>query len=290
MNNNPPATVAVPMPAAMAGLTGDFDSVRAVLAGLGLDLATGGMFVDTVMGCDHPSMMGDRPDRIASDLCGSHVLQESLDHLSTPPAGAPPAETLQTIALYHVAEFCKAQVDHELAIIRTNIRTALSEIDVDSKFRTVYSALDDSENAALQAQASWTDLVQVGVSNRVESKIQQQQLVAELRSFIDTKVSKFQDRENVKTGIVSLRARYQHIRTGPLAEQPPCQSHSFRTFRWGWGTDVFACAWGSMHTHSQCKSPLIGRIIVAVPDAAIVARSALGTCSTLPRGSLGRPL
>ena len=99
MSNNNNATAVVPMPAAMAGLTGDFASVRAVLAGLGLDLATGGTFVDTVMGCDHPSMMGDRHDRITSDLCGSHVLQESLDHLSNPPAGAPPAETLQTITL-----------------------------------------------------------------------------------------------------------------------------------------------------------------------------------------------
>ena len=41
------ATAVVPMPAAMAGLTGDFASVRAVLAGLGMDLATGGTFVDT---------------------------------------------------------------------------------------------------------------------------------------------------------------------------------------------------------------------------------------------------
>ena len=47
MSNYNNATAVVPMPAAMAGLTGDFDSVRAVLAGLGLDLATGGMFVDT---------------------------------------------------------------------------------------------------------------------------------------------------------------------------------------------------------------------------------------------------
>ena len=66
MSNYKNATAVVPtgMPAAMAGLTGNFASVRAVLAGLGLDLATGGTFVDTVMGCDHPSMMGDRHDRI----------------------------------------------------------------------------------------------------------------------------------------------------------------------------------------------------------------------------------
>ena len=50
MSNYNNATAVVPMPAAMAGLTGDFASVRAVLAGLGLDLATGGMSVDTVVG------------------------------------------------------------------------------------------------------------------------------------------------------------------------------------------------------------------------------------------------
>ena len=137
MNNNITAPVTVPMPAAMAGLTGHFSSTREILSELGRHMAAGGAFSDTVMGFDHPSVTGDRHDRITSDLCGSAVLQESIGHLTNPPAGAPPAETLQTIALYHVAEFCKAQVDHELAIIRSNIRTALSEIDVDRKFKTV---------------------------------------------------------------------------------------------------------------------------------------------------------
>ena len=94
MNNNTTPNVAVPMPAAMAGLTGDFSPTREVLSELGRLMAAGGEFFDTVMGFDHPSMMDDRHDRITSDLCGSHVLQESLGHLSNPPAGAPPAETL----------------------------------------------------------------------------------------------------------------------------------------------------------------------------------------------------
>ena len=47
MSNYNKVTAVVPMPAAMAGLTSDFASVRAVLAGLGTDLATGGVSVDT---------------------------------------------------------------------------------------------------------------------------------------------------------------------------------------------------------------------------------------------------
>ena len=101
-----------------------------------------------------------------------------------------------------------SEVDHELSIIRTSIRTALTAIDVDSKLETVYSALDDSENAALQAQASWTDLVQVG-SNRIDAKVVQQQLVSDLQSFVSSQVSKFQDRQKSQIAIASLRARYQ---------------------------------------------------------------------------------
>ena len=100
MNNNNTANAAVPMPAAMADLIGDFTSTRGILSELGRHMAAGGEFVDTVMGFDHPSVTGDRHDRITSDLCGSAVLQESIDHLINPPAGAPPAETLQTITLY----------------------------------------------------------------------------------------------------------------------------------------------------------------------------------------------
>ena len=113
MSNNTSATAAVPMPAAMAGLTGDFTSVRGVLSELGRDMAAGGAFFDTVMGFNHPSMMDDRHDRVTSDVGGSAVLQASLVALTDPPDGDAPAETLHNMALYHTAEFCKAQVDHE---------------------------------------------------------------------------------------------------------------------------------------------------------------------------------
>ena len=207
MNNNTTATVAVPMPAAMAGLIGDFTSTRGVLSELGRLMAAGGEFSDTVMGFDHPSMMDDRHDRITSDVCASAVLQASLAALTDPPDGDIPTKPLHTMAYYHIAEFCKAQVDHELSIVRTSVRTALTAIDVDSKLQTVYAALDDSENAALQAQASWTDLVQVG-SNRIDAKVVQQQLVSDLQVFISSQVSKFQDRQKSQIAIASLRAQY----------------------------------------------------------------------------------
>ena len=92
MSNNTSATAAVPMPAAMAGLTGDFTSVRGVLSELGRDMAAGGAFFDTVMGFNHPSMMDDRHDRVTSDVCGSAVLQAAVAALTADggPCGPPP--------------------------------------------------------------------------------------------------------------------------------------------------------------------------------------------------------
>ena len=51
MNNNNTANVAVPMPAAMAGLIGDFTSTREVLSELGRHMTAGGAFSDTTVQC-----------------------------------------------------------------------------------------------------------------------------------------------------------------------------------------------------------------------------------------------
>ena len=234
MSNKTNTNAAVPMPAAMAGLIGDFDEARGVISGLGRKMEHAGAFCDSVMGDDLPSMTEDRHSRITSDLCRSRILQECFESMTNPPFGAPPADTLHTLAYLHVSKFCQAQVDHELSLVRTRLHHALSDMDLDSELEKLFDALDRSESAVLQAQASWSDLVQVGVSNRVESKIQQQQLVSELRNFIDAKVSKFRERENAKIGMASLRARYQeHLKMNDgevsLMDMTWLQNHNSRT-------------------------------------------------------------
>ena len=175
------------MPAAMAGLPSGFDIARGVLAGIGRQMEAGGEFYDTVMGDDHPSTTDDRHNRITSDLCRSVRLQTAMDQLTNPPQGAPPADALLTMVYHEIDEFCRAQVDHEVSMCRTRLREAIGRLDLGGEFDKVHAQLDDVTEALRQVQNSWTDLVQVGLSNQAEAKLRERELELELRNFVSKK-------------------------------------------------------------------------------------------------------
>ena len=208
MSNNQSASI-LPMPAAMAALPSGFPVTTEVLAGLARKMEPEGAFCDTVMGDNHPSMVDGRHDRITSDMCRSVRLQEALSQLASPPQGAPPADDLLTVAYYHIGEFCKAQVDHELHLCRTRLRDAIGYVDHGGEFEKVHTELSNVCDALQQAQESWSDLVQVGFSNQADANMRKRALELDLRNFVSSKVSQFQSRQNIKTGIASLQKRYQ---------------------------------------------------------------------------------